>query len=166
MNHCTVDYRYLRKQLQELVNRGYLKEFILNLGEPSEVKVRKEAPKAQQWKSSTSHALVYYEEVDAILGAYPLEGITSRERSMYINEAHRANYPMVLIGPSLTPSKPFIFSEVDAYVVHFLDNYALIITMHIDNYQVSRILVNSGCSVNILYGGAPEGYPRGILSRD
>ena len=52
MGHHTVDCRHLQKQLQELVNRGYLKEFILNPRKPSEVKVQKEAPKAPTEESN------------------------------------------------------------------------------------------------------------------
>ena len=42
--------------------------------------------------------------------------------------------------------------KADAYAMHFLHNDALIITMHIGKYQVSRILVDNGSSINILYG--------------
>jgi len=51
--------------------------------------VQKEAPEAQHRKSQTSRAPVNYREVDAIFGACPLEGTTSRKRSVYINEACR-----------------------------------------------------------------------------
>ena len=56
-----------------------------------------------------------------------------------------------MTGSPSYPSKPITFSEADAYTVYFPHNYALIITMHIDNYRVSRILVDSNSSVNILY---------------
>ena len=46
-----------------------------------------------------------------------------------------------------------MFSEANACAVHFSQNDALIVTMHIDNYRVSRILVDRGSSINILYGG-------------
>ena len=47
MGQRTIDCRHLQKHLQELVNQGYLREFILNPEKPSEVKVQKEALKAQ-----------------------------------------------------------------------------------------------------------------------
>ena len=46
-----------------------------------------------------------------------------------------------------------MFSEANACAVHFSQNDALTVTMHIDNYRVSRILVDRGSSINILYGG-------------
>ena len=59
---------------------------------------------------------------------------------------------MVLTGPPLIPTKPIV--EKDAYAVHFPHNDALNVTMHIDNYRVSKMLVDNGSSVNILHGGA------------
>ena len=61
---------------------------------------------------------------------------------------------MVLIGPSLIPSKPIIFLEAYVCVVHFPHNDALVITMHIGNCWVSKILVGNESSIKILYGGA------------
>jgi len=116
--------------------------------------VQKEAPEAQRWKSPTSRSPVNYREVDVIFGACPLEGSTLKKRSIYINEACKANYPMVLIGPPLTRRKLIMFSKEDAYAVHFPHNDTLIVTMHLDNCRVSRILVDSESSVNILHGGA------------
>ena len=89
MGHRTVDCRSLRKQLHELVNRGYLKEFILNPGQPSKVKVQKETTKDQQQRNVANHALVKNLEVDVIFDACPLED-TPRERAIYINEAREA----------------------------------------------------------------------------
>ena len=49
-----------------------------------------------------------------------------------------------------------MFSEADACVVHFSHD-TLSVTMHIDNYRVFRVLVDSVSSINILY--------RGVLNR-
>jgi len=65
-----------------------------------------------------------------------------------------SNYPTMLIGPHSFLSRPITFSEYDALIVHFPYNDALIVTMHIDSYRVSKILVDSNSSVNILYGSA------------
>ena len=112
--------------------------------------MQKEALEAQQRKSLTSHAPVNYRGVDAIFRTYSLEGTTSKERSIYINEAHRASYSTVLTGPP-NLEQANMFSKVVACAVHFLHNDALIVAIHIGNRRVSRILVDSGGSVNILY---------------
>ena len=38
--------------------------------------------------------------------------------------------------------------------MHFLHNDALIVTLLIGNFRVSKILIDRGSSINILYGGA------------
>jgi len=43
-----------QRQLQELVNRGYLKEFILNPGQASETKVQKEVNQTSHQESQVN----------------------------------------------------------------------------------------------------------------
>jgi len=49
---------------------------------------------------------------------------------------------------------PVFFSDKDTYFVHFLNNNALVVTINIGYCKVSKILVDRGSSVNILYGYA------------
>ena len=83
MGHHTMDCRSLWRQLQELVERGYLQEFILNPVQPLEVKVHKIFPEKTQPESQ----VIQCQEVDAIFGSSPIEGCTSRERAIYVGEA-------------------------------------------------------------------------------
>ena len=46
------------------------------------------------------------------------------------------------------------FSEVDAYSMHFPHYNALVVTVHVGCYKVSKTLVDEGSSVNIHYGHA------------
>ena len=48
MRHSTMDCRSLRRHLQELKNRGYLKEFILKPRQPLKTREQKEASEASQ----------------------------------------------------------------------------------------------------------------------
>ena len=63
-----------------------------------------------------------------------------------------SKYLTVLTGPPLAPSKPISFLDSNASVVHFPHNDALIITMFIDNCRMSKILIEGGSSIYILYG--------------
>ena len=99
------------------------------------------------------NALIQYKEVNAIFSTFPIKGTTTKERMIYVNEARR-DYPSILTRPPSPLCRPIFFSEVDTYVVHFSHNVALVVTMHIDCCQVSKILVDGETSVNILYGHA------------
>jgi len=46
---------------------------------------------------------------------------------------------MVLMGPSLAPTKLVSFSDSNASTMHFRHNDALIVTKLIGNYRVSKI---------------------------
>ena len=61
---------------------------------------------------------------------------------------------MVLTGLPLTPSKLITFFDADTHTVLFSHNDALVVTRHIENYRVSKILVDTRSSLYILYGGA------------
>ena len=49
---------------------------------------------------------------------------------------------------------PISFSEEDAYSMHFSHNDALVMMVHIGYCKLSKILVDGGSSINILYGHA------------
>jgi len=85
-----------------------------------------------------SNALIQYKKVNAIFETSLVEGITTKGRTIYVNEAQRDNYPTVLTRPSSPLGRPVFFSKEDAYAVHFPHNDTLIIAVHIDCCKVSR----------------------------
>ena len=105
-----------------MVNEGYLREFILNPGLPSEVRVLRQPEAAAEHLGST---LVQCREVNAIFGNFPIEGTITNKRTLYVNEGRRDSHPIPVIGG------PVFFSEEDSYVVHFPHDDALIVTAHI-----------------------------------
>jgi len=92
--------------------------------------------------------------VNTIFGSSLIEDTTTKERTVYVNEAWRDNYPTIVTRPPTSPGKPVFFSKEDAYSVHFSHNDALVVIVHISCCKVLKILVNGGSSVNILYGYA------------
>ena len=83
--------------------------------------------------------------MNAIFSTSSIEGATTKEKAIYVNEVRRDNYPTILTSPPSSPGRP-----VYSYVVHFPHD-ALIVTMHIGCCQMSTILVDRGSSVSILY---------------
>jgi len=147
--HLTVNCRTLRQHLQELVNQGYLREFIFNFIQLSEIRVQRQPKTMDECPGSD---LIQYREVNAIFGTSPVEGTTAKGRAIYVNEARRDSYLAILTCPP-SPLDIFVFFlKEDAYVVHFPHNDALVMTIHIDCCNVSKISANGGSSVNILYG--------------
>jgi len=77
-----------------------------------------------------------------------------KQRAIYVNMTRR----MVLLDPPLTSSRPITFSDADTHVILFPHNDALVVTMHIGNCRVSKIPIDVGSSVNILYGAPLTGW--------
>ena len=90
--------------------------------------------------------------VNAIFGATPIEGTSSKERKIYVNHARSGPSTMSFTGPPPSPGEPITFSDEDAVGVHFLHNDALVVTVPVGNCKVSRVLVDTGRSINIMYG--------------
>jgi len=146
-----MDCRTLRWHLQDLVNKEYLREFVLNPKLPSEVRVQRQPEAPAEHPGST---LVQCQEVNVIFGNSPIEGTTTKERTLYVNEARRDNHLATVTRPPTSPGRLVFFLEEDSYVVHFSQNDTLVLTAHIGRCKVSKILVDGGSSVNILYGHA------------
>jgi len=89
-----------------LVNEGYLREFILNPGLSSEVRVQRQPETIDEHSGST---LIQYQEVSAIFKNSPLEGTTAKERTLYVNEAQRDDYPAMATYPPTPPDGPVFF---------------------------------------------------------
>ena len=95
---------------------------------------------------------VQYQEVNTIFENSPIEGTTTKERTLYVNEARKDDYPAIVTHPPIPFGRPVFFSEENSYPVRFQHNDVLVVTVHIGCCKVSKILVDGGSSVNILYG--------------
>jgi len=89
--------------------------------------------------------------VNAIFSNSPIEGTTTKERTLYVNEARRDSHPAIVTHPSTSAGGPVFSLEEDSYTVHFPCNDTLVMIAHIRCSKVSKILVDGGSSVNILY---------------
>ena len=84
----------------------------------------------------------------------PIEGTTTKERTLYVNKAQKDNHLATGTHPPTSLRGPLFFSEEDSYAMHFLHNDVLVVTTQIRRCKVSEILVDGESSVNILYGHA------------
>jgi len=122
---------------------------VLNPGLPSEVMVQRQLDALVERPSST---LVQYQKVNAIFRNSLIEGTTTKERTLYVNEGRRDNHLAMVTRPPTSPSGSVFFLEEQSYATHFPHNDALVMTAHIGRCKVSKILVDGKSGVNILYG--------------
>jgi len=105
--HLKVDYRTLRRHLQDLINEGYLREFVLNPILPLEVRVQRQPEALAEHPGST---LVQYREVNTIFENSSIEDTTIKERTLYANEAWMDNL-VTVTRPPTSPDRPVFFSK-------------------------------------------------------
>ena len=80
--------------------------------------------------------------MNVIFGNSSIEGTTTKERTIYVNEARRDNHQAIVTRPPTSPGGPIFFSE-DAYFVHLPHNEdTLIVMVHIGCCKVSKILAD------------------------
>ena len=99
----------------------------------------------------TNSTLIQYKEVNAIFRNSPVDGTTTKERTIYVNETQKDNCPTIVTRSPTSPGRPVFFSEEDAYFMQFPHIDALVIMTHIGYCTVSNILVDRESSINILY---------------
>ncbi|XP_022159110.1 uncharacterized protein LOC111025549 [Momordica charantia] len=132
--HATQDCFDLKEEVEGLIRRGYLKEYV-------------EEPKAaQNGESDKSPA----REIRTIMGG-PIERESGRKIKADVREA-RANRDQNEVYHAYTTNRPVTieFSEDEATHLLHPHNDALVIALKIANVKVHRILVDGGSSANIL----------------
>ena len=76
--------------------------------------------------------------MNAIFGTSLIEGVTTRERAIYMNEARRYIYLVILKSPPSSPGRPIYFSETDAYVMHF--SQTTLVSSRVQLFSILMIL--------------------------
>ncbi|XP_022158621.1 uncharacterized protein LOC111025072 [Momordica charantia] len=132
--HATQDCFDLNEEVEGLIRRGYLEEYV-------------EEPKAtQNGESDKSPA----REIRTIMGG-PIERESGRKRKADVQEA-RANREQNEVYHAYTTNRPVTiqFSEDEATHLLHPHNDALDITLKIANVKVHRILVDGGNLADII----------------
>jgi len=93
---------------EDLVNQRYLQKFVLNTGLPSEVRVQRQLETPAEHPGST---LVQYQIVHAIFANSLIKGTTTKERTLYVNEARRDNHLAIVTRPPTSPGGLIFFSK-------------------------------------------------------
>ena len=94
--------------------------------------------------------LIQYREVNAIFKNSPIEGTTSKETTIYVNEARRDNHLATMTHPLHLLESRF-FSPKKIHMLCVSLNAVVVVMMHIGWCKVSKILVDRGSSNNILH---------------
>ena len=153
--HLTTECIQLKKQIEVLIQKGELAEFV--------DRVIEDHRRAQQPTSNNNPAgpagQQNLREIRTIVGG-PATGDTVRERKSYAREVrgavgnHYINMTEHVSKMAKIESTEITFTEEEARTVRHPHNDALVVSLKVANNLVHRILVDNGSSVDVLFKGA------------
>ncbi|CAA0819896.1 Unknown protein, partial [Striga hermonthica] len=145
--HNTDDCRHLKDEIERLIKVGHLKEFIYKDREKSNK--RRERSRSPRKRARTPEKEELPQKrgtIHMIIGG-STDGDSNRARKAYARGRHGKveiqqvdeNGPVINFGPA------------DAGEVERSQNDALMITTQISGYEVQRVFVDTGSSVNVIF---------------
>ena len=142
--HDTADCYDLKQQIKALIREGKLQKFVSK--ERTNTYPREQAPQREN-----NHPRPPVGDIRMIVGGTATTGSSKKARKTYLR---------MVQDVQLTGSVPIIarresliigFLEEDARRLHHPHDDALIVSVHVGDYNVHRMLVNNSSSANILY---------------
>lgn len=148
-DHNTIDCRALRAEVAELLKKGHLREFLTEKGrEMYELDSESKERKLVQQIEDTPSPLPVQKTIDVICGGLACSGET-----VTTIKAHRrrALQPIVSILPDDLGEHSIAFHNSEAIDLSRLHDNALVLTLNVLNCEVSKILINDGRSIDMIF---------------
>ncbi|GFZ08777.1 hypothetical protein Acr_20g0005850 [Actinidia rufa] len=139
--HNTEDCFQLKEQIADLIKRGYLRKYITDRPPPNSPERRygDNRPTARN--------------IQTIHGGFGSGGCSTSSRKKHARSAFRSVEEEVynLSSPCVGDQPPITFSSDDLRGLHLPHDDALVVSAVIANFNVQRILIDSGNSADILF---------------
>ncbi|KAL0319854.1 UNVERIFIED_CONTAM: hypothetical protein Sradi_5246900 [Sesamum radiatum] len=166
--HSTEECFHLKNEIEKLIRRGYLREFVDRgkakaqepVGEP-----RRDAPRIESGGRRGDEQIkkenLPTAGIIGVISGGPASGDSMRARKAAIREAINATnainhvaYSDVVTTQYESPKGEITFSDQDLEGHLPASNDAIVISAMVSNFWVKNILIDSGSSTNILFHGA------------
>ncbi|CAA0834278.1 Unknown protein, partial [Striga hermonthica] len=146
-DHNTGECRHLKNKIERLIKAGHLKEFIYKDRERTSRRRERSKSPHKRARTPEKEELPQKRGVIHMIFGGPTDGDSNRARKAYARGHHRKievqqvekNGPVMNFGPA------------DMGEVERPHNDALMITAQISGYEVQRIFVDTGSSVNVIF---------------
>ncbi|GFY98929.1 hypothetical protein Acr_13g0003300 [Actinidia rufa] len=132
--HNTEDCFQLREQIADLIKRGYLRKYITDRPPPN-------SPERKYGDNRPTAG-----NIQTIHGGFGSGGCSTSSRKRHARSAFRSIKEEVynLSSPCASDQPPITFSSDDLRGLHLLHDDALVVSAVIANFNVQRILIDSG----------------------
>ncbi|GFZ11327.1 hypothetical protein Acr_22g0007250 [Actinidia rufa] len=144
--HNTEDCFQLREQIADFIKRGYLRKYITDRPPPH-------SPERKYGDNRPTAG-----NIQTIHGGFGSGGCSTSSRKKHARSAFRSIEEEVynLSSPCASDQPPITFSSDDLRGLHLPHDDALVVSAVIANFNVQRILIDSGSSADILFISAFE----------
>ncbi|XP_021827603.1 uncharacterized protein LOC110768210 [Prunus avium] len=147
--HHTDDCYQLKEEIEALIRRGRLQQYVAGRAIPTEPVAPQEADPQPATTRMT---------IATISGGPTLAGDSNRAIKSYARTAVRVPTEAMSVGATERPLKmsrvtcePISFTEEDQFGLHFPHTDPLVITAEIAQCEIARVFIDGGSSVNIIF---------------
>ncbi|GFY93182.1 hypothetical protein Acr_08g0015780 [Actinidia rufa] len=144
--HNTEDCFQLKEQIADLIKRGYLRKYVTDRPPPN-------SPERRYGDNRPTAG-----NIQTIHGGFGSGGCSTSSRKRHAKSAFRLAEEEIynLSSPCVGDQPPITFSNDDLRGLHLPHDDALVVSAVIANFNVQRILIDSGSSADILFISAFE----------
>ena len=142
--HDTTDCYDLKQQIEALIREGKLQKFVSK--ERTDTHPQEQAPR---WE--IDHPRPPVGDIRMIIGGTATIGSSKKARKTYLRMVQNVQLTSSIPKIARRESPIIGFSEDDARRLHLPHNDVLVVSMQVGDYNVHRMLVDNGRSVDILY---------------
>ncbi|CAA0824985.1 Unknown protein, partial [Striga hermonthica] len=145
--HNTDECRHLKNEIERLIKAGHLKEFVYKDRERTSRRGKRSKSPHKRARTPDKEELPQKRGVIHMIFGGPTDGDSNRARKAYARGHHGKTEVQQVEedGPVMN------FGPADMGAVERPHNDALMITAQISGYEVQRIFVDTGSSVNVIF---------------
>ncbi|KAK3041361.1 hypothetical protein RJ639_002342 [Escallonia herrerae] len=143
--HTTYECKVLKREIENLIAKGHLKQFI-------KTNDRQQSGKSRNQRRTEDAPMKDPPIINTISGGPSTGGLTSSSRKAYARQVNLTQGPAKRTKAATSLALEFDDADLDGVSLPHDD--ALIITLRIDAFQVKRILVDTGSLANIIFEDA------------
>ncbi|XP_050238165.1 uncharacterized protein LOC126687652 [Mercurialis annua] len=141
--HTTNECWHLKEEIEKLIERGSLAQFIKRDTETKEAEVDRKRERREEASRRPRPELA---GVINVIMSGPMGGDSNTTRK----KAARTVYSVSPGAPDIRRFRSISFSEVDGHGLSLPHEDALVVKGRLNNFEVSRMLVDTGSSVNMI----------------
>ncbi|KAL0314999.1 UNVERIFIED_CONTAM: hypothetical protein Scaly_2899200 [Sesamum calycinum] len=155
--HGTEDCFHLKDEIEKLIRRGYLKEYVNRSNQPQEENSRppREGREREDKQNKPNQDNLPTAGIIGVISGGPVGGDSARARKAALRAIRNTSLdtfePAVMMNEESREKQDIVFGSQDLERDVVANNDAVVISATIANFWVKKVLVDSGSSADIIF---------------